>query len=147
MWNSLSPELILSPSTGLVNTFTKTSASFYPHENPVRPSQRHVYVGMATHGTDRQTGINIAEKVVDIEGKRGQPETKNVSICTDGAPNMNSDAVGAAETLVKRSHGAVKCFFLFIVFILFYFIYYHFFFYFSTCRFSPLFLFSFLFLF
>jgi hypothetical protein len=64
---------------------------------------------MATHGTDRQTGRNIALKMRAIEEGRGHSTTKNVSISTDGAPNMASDAEGAAEQMVLWSDGAVKC--------------------------------------
>jgi hypothetical protein len=114
-WNTLSPELILSPQFRYVNTFTRNSATFFPHEVPIRACPRHVYLGLATHLTDQQTGRNIAGKVRTIQENRGHPVTKNVAVCTDGAPNMSSDAIGAAEQLVLWSSGAVKCMLFFII--------------------------------
>jgi hypothetical protein len=65
---------------------------------------------MATHGADRQTGRNIALKVRAIEEGRGHSTTKNVSVSTDGAPNMASDVAGAAEHMVVWSEWSCKMF-------------------------------------
>jgi hypothetical protein len=78
-------------------------------------------MGLGAHGTERQTGYNTAAKVRAIEEGRGVSVSKNVEVCTDGASNMSSDEVGAAQFLVDWSDRAVKgvvvdCFYVSVVY-------------------------------
>jgi hypothetical protein len=92
------------------------SAPWFPPKW-LKPGVIDVYLGIATHGTDRQTGHNTSIMVRAMEEGRGLSVSKNVNVCTDGAANMSSDAVGAAQDLVEWSDGAVKGLHLLCVFV------------------------------
>jgi hypothetical protein len=92
---------------GYVNPHKAGYASWFRNEGKLR-GPKLVYVGMATYGTDRQTGLNVVQKTRDMEKGRGVPETKTVDVCTDAASNMSSDDVGAAQQLVDWCLGAIE---------------------------------------